>query len=145
MARLTAGDASLDQLPWAYRKGHGKEIGWKAGARCRTMNQTVTSPRFGGEPSIWQVEDDKTYVNRRGEVVSGADLIDVAVKHCLLCSVQWECAAYAVSCEERFGVWAMTIDELTFLRRQIRNPQDFIVDARAHAVPIQVAVRARMK
>lgn len=138
MARTRTGDASVDQLPWAYRKGHDKPIGWKAGARCHG-GPRVTSPRKGGEPSIWQVEEAETYL-AGDEPVKGFDLIAVALTYCSMCAVQWDCARYAVACEENFGVWSMPIDLLLVLRRSV-NPEETIAAAEVAGTPMQFAVR----
>lgn len=138
MARQAAGEASLDQLPWAYRKGHGKPIGWKAGARCKAERATVTAPK-GGTVSIWLVEDFETY--QVGDAtISGDQLIGVALTLCALCSAQWDCASFAVAVDEDFGVWGMSLADLLWLRKR-GNATEIIERARYEGQPVQYAVR----
>jgi hypothetical protein len=139
MARQTAGDANVDQLPWAYRKGHGQPIGWKAQARCAASRETVTHLTEGGRPSIWQVEDHKTYRRDNGEAITGAELIQIACTLCAMCPAQWDCATFAVMVEEDFGVWAMPLAMLEWLRRR-RDRMQIIERARHQGRPIQFAV-----
>ena len=139
MARPRTGDIDdPSELGTAYTRGHGKPIGWRAEARCRGGRNWVKALRNGGQPGLWIVDPRQTY--RLGnETFTGAQLLEMALGLCSLCSVQWDCASYAVSASEPWGVWAMYHDDLVWLMNH-RDPERFIRKAEKRRVPIQFAV-----
>lgn len=118
MARVRTGNADVDDLPISFTRGHGKPIGWHAGARCRDERAPHATPlKGGGEPSVWLVDPDRKYLFGTS-VFKGAALQAMACLECSLCSVQWDCASFAVKVDEPIGVWAMSIDDRAWLQSQ---------------------------
>jgi hypothetical protein len=139
MARPRTGDTDdPSALGTAYTRGHNKPIGWRASARCRGGRNWVKALRNGGQPGLWIVDPRQTYV-LGDDIFSGEQLIEMAVGLCSLCSVQWDCASYAVAAGEPWGVWAMRHDDLIWLMA-LPDPERFIRRAERRRVPVQFAV-----
>lgn len=142
MPRICAGDANPDQLGTAYTRGHGVPIGWKREARC-SQTPRVESIRKGGNPSWWLVEAGEIYIYGN-DVVEGAQLQELALAMCAMCSVQWDCASAAVQANEPWGIWAMPAEALERLKRmRPYRAQGLIRKAREEGQPVQFAVSRR--
>jgi hypothetical protein len=139
MARIRTGNAEVEDLPIAYTRGHNKPIGWHGGARCRDERAPHVKPvKGGGNPSVWLVDPDRKYVFGSA-VLKGSDLQEMACLECSLCSVQWDCASFAVSVDEPVGVWAMSQDDRAWLQTQA-DAEKIIRRAESAGRPVQYAV-----
>lgn len=69
----------------------------------------------------------------------GEELIQLALQICGRCPVQWDCAEYAITTEQRWGTWAMHIDDLRSIRGR-RVGLDIVDRARRSGVPVQMAI-----
>lgn len=139
MSRIRTGSADLDGLPVAFTRGHGKPIGWHEGARCRDERAPrAKAIKGGGYPSVWLVEPDRKY--RFGpDILKGDQLQAMACLECSLCSVQWDCARFAVAVVEPMGVWAMMPEDREWLQGQ-PDVDRIIQRAESAGRPIQFAV-----
>ena len=98
-------------------------------AACRSAD--------GSTPKVaWTASTGRKY-RIGGHIYPGEKLIDLALLTCSGCPVQWECASAAIEADERAGVWADTLDNLNWLRRQEADPATTLEMAKSAGVSVQ--------
>jgi hypothetical protein len=122
-------DGDLDDLPLYIRRGFGKDRSWVDRAKCRN-NENL--PGFA-----WTIEvRDSRMMGKPPKRVTARALHRLALKECLLCPVQWECAKYAIDTDAVVGVWGARLEDLRWLACH-SEWRDILVLAKEHAVPVQ--------
>jgi hypothetical protein len=129
-------DAGTDRLPKSMRSAQGQKLDWKAEARCRPSN------RPGLPDFAWTVVESDS-----GPLLLGRDAetwIEMALMICRSCPAQYDCARFALATDERFGTWAMPLEDLKLLKKQ--RGRDRILDiAEANGMPVQEAVAVALR
>lgn len=131
MGARSSFDSGTD-IPKSMRRARGVSTSWKSKGRCHSASRPAEVPGFA-----WTVE-----AKDKGPLLLGrpaAAWIKMALMVCNNCPVQYECARWAIEVDERWGTWAMPIEELHWLKKRAHGR---IIDAAEDlGVPVQVAVR----
>lgn len=131
-----------DDLAVYALKVAGRDRSWMTEGLCRTTkNVPAEFYTVSEKATVPIVEADGATLTVIH--ISGNDAQRLAADQCMECSVQWECARWAIEVEEEAGVWAMKTRLLRWL--QGRPDATAIIDtARVHHQPVQVAVQIRL-
>lgn len=133
-------DGTLDDLGVLITAGMFLDRDWMSRGKCRQWVYKDDPEKLIHRPSPWHVANKGVEV--AGEMVSGQELVKVALLICFSCPVQWDCARYAVEGQMKGGTWSMRITALRDLQNAGPEVAFALIDrARAEGVPMQVAVR----
>ena len=127
VARSRSFDGGFDDLPLSIQRALQVDRSFYTHAACRTER---------GTPKIaWVASSGRKY-QVGANYYSGDKLIELALTVCSTCPVQWQCANAALEADERAGIWADTLDNLHWLRRQ-GNHQEKLEMAESAGVTVQ--------
>lgn len=94
---------------------------------------------FVGENGV--IYENKVSAPEGVTVIPGRKMIALALEHCKICPLQWDCVSASVRAGEYVGTWGVVLDDLIWLKGFFLA-EELIEKAREHNVPVQVAVRS---
>jgi len=120
-------------MPLSVRRAHEADRSYYDRAMCRSI---VDTPKIA-----WLADPGRKY--RYGNhLYSGTKLVELALKGCSMCPVQWDCARTAIQAGESAGIWSDTMDQLHWLYRTYPTRHiDIIEMARSTGVTVQKTIR----
>jgi hypothetical protein len=124
--------SSAGVVPEGY---DGIDQGWRPAALCHGQQFC------GCKMSVaWTIAPHEKFAIG-GSTYLGEELIALALQICGRCPVQWECAAFAIATDQRWGTWGMSIDDLHWLHRS-KRAATILRRSQFAGEPVQVSVAA---
>lgn len=110
-----------------------------ADALCRTDD---------GVPKVaWTVDNRQAFHRIDGRLYKTSTLIDLALRTCQICPVQWECAAAAIESNELLGTWGDRIEHLVSYGNVVGQDKyrEELMAAKRVGRSVQVVVATRLQ
>jgi len=116
------------------RGAQGQSRHWTERARCR-RNPNI--PQFAW--TVMESDSGPLLLDHEAET-----WIAMALMVCRNCPAQYDCARFAIAADEKWGTWAMPLEDLKRLKKDPWAARTIDV-AEELGTPVQVAVREALK